>query len=295
MQLTINNLTLKYSTEIHALTEVNLSIGKGLYGLLGQNGAGKSSLMRILATLQEPTSGTVIFNDFNIHKDPIRFRQTLGYLPQEFGVYPTATAHQLLAQIADLKGIKDRSERMDLVDNMLQRVNLWDVRQRSMGSFSGGMRQRFGIAQALIAQPQVVIVDEPTAGLDPAERNRLYDLLAETGEKAIVILSTHLVEDVSTLCKHLTILGKGQILATGSPRQLKDSYRNRIWEKTILRSELDRYQQELPIISHQYVSGQLQITLLGEGPFPSSRVKDPTLEDVYFATLTNQRAFLANA
>ncbi len=285
MQLTIDSVSLEYATGFRALTDVNLNLSKGLFGLLGQNGAGKSSLMRTLATLQVPTNGTILFDGMDIHEHPLQFRQLLGYLPQEFGVYPTATAEQLLTQIADLKGIDERHVRTAVVEQMLQRVNLWDVRRRAMSRFSGGMLRRFGIAQALIANPKVVIVDEPTAGLDPAERNRLYDLLAETGETAIVLLSTHLVEDVNTLCQQMVILGQGRVLVSGEPTQLIDRYHGQLWEEKIQRNQLATYQRQFPVIAHRYVSGQLMVTLLNKKPSPLGRAKTPTLEDVYFATL----------
>ncbi|GAB3794695.1 ABC transporter ATP-binding protein [Spirosoma humi] len=289
MKLAIQNIGLEYPSGLTALKNINLEIGKGLFGLLGENGAGKSSLMRILATLQCPTQGTVCFNGQDIHQNPLQFRRILGYLPQEFGIYPTATAQQLLTQIADMKGITDRQQRQYEVEQMLHQVNLWAVRHQPMRTFSGGMRQRFGIAQALLAQPQVVIVDEPTTGLDPTERNRLYDLLAQTGENAIVVLSTHLVEDVSTLCSRLAIVGQGEIRLSGKPTALIHQFIGRLWEKEITRPELDRYKQQYAVIAHRYASGQLVVTMCEDTPPLLGRPKSPTLEDVYFATLASHR------
>ena len=291
MQLTIQNLTKTYpgrrgSEPVHALNNVSLTIGQGLFGLLGQNGAGKSSLMRTIATLQPPDDGQILFNDLDVLARPDDFRQILGYLPQEFGVYPTATATELLDHIADLKGYATRADRRFITEDLLRRVNLWDVRKRPLGTFSGGMRQRFGIAQALVGEPQVIIVDEPTAGLDPAERNRFYNLLAEIGENTVVLLSTHLVEDVSTLCSQMAVLNRGTVLAVGEPRLIMSQLAGRLWEKSIPKTELDRYQTRFVVISHRYFSGQLFVTLLADGqPDRSSTAKTPTLEDAYFAAI----------
>ena len=218
MQLTIDKLSKTYPGQpAKALNQISLTLGPGLFGLLGQNGAGKTSLMRTLATLQPPDEGTIFFDELDVLSHPDEFRRRLGYLPQEFGVYPTATAQQFLDYMADLKGYDRRADRNVVVEDLLRRVNLWEVRRQPMGTFSGGMRQRFGIAQALVGQPQLIIVDEPTAGLDPSERNRFYNLLAQVGETAIVLLSTHLIEDVSTLCRRMAILDRGTLLAVDTP------------------------------------------------------------------------------
>ncbi len=291
MQLTIQNLTKTYpgrrgSEPVQALNNVSLSIGQGLFGLLGQNGAGKSSLMRTIATLQPPDDGQILFNDLDVLARPDEFRQILGYLPQEFGVYPTATADELLDHIADLKGYATRADRRFITEDLLRRVNLWDVRQRPLGTFSGGMRQRFGIAQALVGEPEVIIVDEPTAGLDPAERNRFYNLLAEIGENTVVLLSTHLVEDVSTLCGQMAILNRGTVLAVGEPRLLMSQLTGQLWEKPIPKTELDGHQTHFVVISHRYFSGQLFVTILANNqPDRASVAKTPTLEDAYFAAI----------
>ncbi|MDE0087280.1 MAG: ABC transporter ATP-binding protein, partial [Candidatus Poribacteria bacterium] len=214
MNLEIKNLSKTYDNGVEAMKDVNLSIGKGMFGLLGPNGAGKSTLMRTIATLQDADSGTVHFGDIDVAKEPDALRKTLGYLPQEFGVYPSVTAEEVLNHIADLKGITNKKERKDVVDVLLRKINLYDVRKKKLGTYSGGMKQRFGIGQALLGDPQLIIADEPTAGLDPIERNRFYNLLSEIGENIVVILSTHIVEDISTLCNDMAIIGDGEVLLT---------------------------------------------------------------------------------
>src|SRR3954467_818799 len=237
--LEIANLSHTYANGTVALDDVSLSIPRGMYGLLGPNGAGKSTLMRTVATLQAPTAGTIFFGDIDVLAQPDRLRRTLGYLPQDFGVYPRVSAYAMLDQLAVLKGITGRSQRKSVVETLLNQTNLWTVRKKAIAGFSGGMRQRFGIAQALIGNPDLIIVDEPTAGLDPEERNRFLNLLAEIGDRVVVILSTHIVEDVADLCPLMAVLANGRILLQGAPLELIDATRGRIWEKTIGRDELE--------------------------------------------------------
>ena len=248
MELKIENLEKKYPNGVHALKQVNLNIKPGMFGLLGPNGAGKSSLMRTLASLQEADSGTAFLGDIDILKDKHSLRENLGYLPQEFGVYPRVSAEELLDHLCMLKGIKNKSERKELLDFLLQKVNLFEHRKKSVASFSGGMRQRFGIAQCLIGNPKLVIVDEPTAGLDPGERNRFYNILSEIGEEVIVILSTHIVQDVRELCSHMAIMNKGEVLFNGTTDEAIDLVRSKVWEKQISKSELAEYQEKYKII-----------------------------------------------
>ncbi len=289
--LQIQNLTKIYTNQrgepVRALNGINLTIGPGLFGLLGQNGAGKSSLMRTIATLQSADSGSVFFNDIDVLAQPDELRRVLGYLPQEFGIYPTVTAEELLNHIADMKGIANRAERRERVGEMLQRVNLWDVRKRMLSTYSGGMRQRFGIAQALIGEPELLIVDEPTSGLDPTERNRFYNLLAQIGSDTVVLLSTHVVEDVSTLCHRIAIMGNGDVLACGSPTELTAELTGRLWERPIPASELAAYQSRLHVVASRFQAGQMHITVVAdEQPDRQFRAKMPTLEDAYFVTLS---------
>ena len=286
MQLEITNLNKTYANKVTALKDVTLTIGTGMFGLLGENGAGKSTLMRIIATLQDADSGTVRFNDIDVLAAPEKLRRQLGYLPQEFGVYPSVTAGELLSHIADLKGIVDMGERKDQVDALLQKVNLWDQRKRKIGGFSGGMKQRFGIAQALLGNPKLIIVDEPTAGLDPVERNRFYNLLSEIGEHTVVILSTHIVEDVSTLCNHMAILGQGRVLRVGTPGELEQSLSGLLWTKSIQKDELVGYRERNDVLSSHFHLGTLNLTICsktdpGKGFIP----KPPSLADTYFHTL----------
>ncbi len=292
--LQIQNLTKTYAGQrgtapVQALNGVDLTISPGLFGLLGQNGAGKSSLMRTIATLQPADSGSIFFNDIDVLTQPDELRRVLGYLPQEFGVYPTVTAEELLTHIADMKGISNRAERRESVDEMLQRVNLWEVRRKLLSTYSGGMRQRFGIAQALIGDPQLIIVDEPTAGLDPTERNRFYNLLAQIGGQIVVLLSTHVVEDVSTLCHQIAIMGQGHVLKTGSPAQLTAELAGRLWELPIAASELASFQNRFNVVASRFLAGQMHITVVAdEQPQRQFRAKIPVLEDAYFTTLSAQ-------
>jgi len=283
MQLRIENLSKRYRNGIQALEGVSLTIGAGMFGLLGPNGAGKSTLMRILATLQEADSGSAFLDDIDILKDKGRLRQVLGYLPQEFGLYPKVTALQLLDHFAELKGIVNGRQRRALVEALLRQTNLWPSRNQRLGTFSGGMKQRFGIAQALIGDPKLIIVDEPTAGLDPEERVRFHNLLSEIGEHVIVILSTHIVSDVSDLCQSMAIINLGRLLIEGHPAQLAHSLRGRIWQKLIGRAEIAAYKERLPVISSRLVTGKTLIRVYGESaPEPDFEPVDPDLEDLYF-------------
>lgn len=289
MELIIKNLSKTYANGVKALKNVNLTMGKGMFGLLGQNGAGKSTLMRTVATLQDADSGSVTFDGVNVTREPDQLRRILGYLPQEFGVYPSATATELLTHIADMKGITQPGERKDQVEALLKRVNLWDVRNKKLGGYSGGMKQRFGIAQALLGQPKLIIVDEPTAGLDPMERNRFYNLLAEIGENTVVILSTHIVEDVSTLCNQMAIIGKGEVLLTGSPNDVEEALRGQVWEKQIEKEELAAYEDRLNVISSRFHLGKMLITVAADNlPDGGFWAKVPNLEDAYFYELKKQ-------
>lgn len=287
MKLEINNLSKTYSNGVQALKNVSLTIGKGMFGLLGQNGAGKSTLMRTIATLQDPDKGEIDFNGIDVLKNPEALRRTLGYLPQEFGVYPNVTAEELLTHIADMKGIVRKGERKDTVEALLQKVNLYDVRTKKLDGYSGGMKQRFGIAQALLGDPELIIVDEPTAGLDPMERNRFYNLLSELGENAVVILSTHIVEDVSTLCSEMAIIGNGEVVLTGKPDEVEEAMRGKLYEMPIQKDELTSYQEKFKVISQRFFAGKLMITVMAdEMPAGGFDVKAPSLEDAYFKILS---------
>ena len=290
MKLEIQNLSKTYPNGVQALKNVSLGIGKGMFGLLGQNGAGKSTLMRTLATLQTADEGTISFNDIDVLKQPEELRKVLGYLPQEFGVYPNVTAEELLLHIADMKGITQEGERKDQVGALLQRVNLYGVRKKRLAGYSGGMKQRFGIAQALLGDPELIIVDEPTAGLDPMERNRFYNLLSELGEDNVVILSSHIVEDVSTLCNEMAIIGKGEVILTGKPEEVEASLNGKIWEKQIERPDLKVYQEKYDVIANHFHMGKMMITVVADDmPDGGFYRKSPTLEDVYFNLIQNQQ------
>ena len=262
-----------------------------MYGLLGANGAGKSSLMRTIACLQEPSAGTIEFNGTDIISNPQEVRRQLGYLPQEFGVYPKISAEKLLDHLAVLKGILDRTERKEQVEALLQQTNLYQHRKKAVYSFSGGMRQRFGIAQALLANPQLIIVDEPTAGLDPEERNRFLNLLSEIGENVIVILSTHIVEDVRDLCKNMAILAGGKIIREGNPLQLVESLSGKIWTKLIRKQDLPAYNNAFDVISTKLLAGETQIRVIADSrPEQGFETMNTNLEDLYFATLFQQQS-----
>ncbi|MEM6803729.1 MAG: ABC transporter ATP-binding protein [Bacteroidota bacterium] len=289
MNLTIKNLSKTYPNGVQALKNVSLELGHGMFGLLGQNGAGKSTLMRTIATLQDADEGSITFNGIDIFKEPQQLRQILGYLPQEFGVYPNVSAEELLNHVADMKGIVNKAERKEVVLALLDKVNLYEVRNKNLSGYSGGMKQRFGIAQALLGNPELIIVDEPTAGLDPMERNRFYNLLAELGENKVVILSTHIVEDVSTLCNDMAIIGKGEVLLTGKPDEIEDDLNGRLWELQIPREELANYQSEFMVISSRYHLGKFIITVVADD-LPDGKFwkKVPSLEDAYFKLVLEQ-------
>lgn len=287
--LKIKNLTKTYPNSVKALNGINLEITNGMFGLLGANGAGKSSLMRTIASLQEPTFGSIVFNTIDIIKQPQEVRKYLGYLPQEFGVYPKISAEKLLDHLAVLKGILNKKERKEQVTALLQQVNLYQHRKKSVFTFSGGMRQRFGIAQALLGNPQIIIVDEPTAGLDPEESNRFLNLLSEIGENVIVILSTHIVEDVRNLCPKMAILSNGEIISVGSPNDLVASIDGKIWTKIIPKKDLTIFKKAFDIISTKLVAGETQIRVLSDfKPEEGFEKITPNLEDFYFTTLFQQ-------
>lgn len=286
--LTITELSKTYPNGVKALDGINLKITNGMFGLLGANGAGKSSLMRTIASLQEPSSGTIKFNDTDVVKEPQAVRNVLGYLPQEFGVYPKISAEKLLNHMAVLKGIVNKKERIEQVTALLQQVNLYQHRKKSVYTFSGGMRQRFGIAQALLANPKLIIVDEPTAGLDPEESNRFLNLLSEIGENVIVILSTHIVEDVRDLCPEMAILSNGKIIMQGNPTELVNTLKGKIWTKIISKKDLQVYKTAFDVISTKLVAGKTQIRVLSDSiPEEGFELIIPNLEDFYFATLFN--------
>lgn len=281
--LTIKALNKTYANGVQALKDVHLQIPTGLYGLLGPNGAGKSSLMRTIATLQEPDSGSIQFDNIDVLTDKEGLRRQLGYLPQDFGVYPKVSAEDLLNHFAVLKGVTQRAERKEMVEGLLQQTNLWEARKRKLGTFSGGMRQRFGIAQALLGAPRLVIVDEPTAGLDPDERNRFLNLLAEIGEQVVVMLSTHIVEDVTDLCPRMAMIVKGEVLLQGEPQAAIELLRDKVWRKRISKAALPEYQQRFNVLSSRLVAGQPQINVHCESQPDEGFVQvEPDLEDVYF-------------
>jgi ABC-type multidrug transport system ATPase subunit len=287
MELIIQNLSKTYPTGVQALKNVSLTIGAGMFGLLGPNGAGKSTLMRIIATLQEADSGHAAIasseGEIDVLRDKDQVRRILGYLPQEFGLYPKVSALDLLDHFAHLKGVTDRTQRRALVESLLHQTNLWDARRQRLGTFSGGMKQRFGIAQALIGDPKLIIVDEPTAGLDPEERVRFHNLLSEIGEQVIVILSTHIVADVSDLCRSLAIIHHGEVVVTGDPAELAASLRGWIWQAAIPRADLEACKQRLPVISSRLFGGRTLVRVHAESePEPGFQPVEPELEDVYF-------------
>ncbi|MEA5256809.1 ABC transporter ATP-binding protein [Arcicella aquatica] len=286
MQLTITNLNKTYSNGVQALQNVNLTINQGMFGLLGPNGAGKSSLMRTIATLQEADTGTITLGDIDVLKQKEEVRKTLGYLPQEFGVYPKVDAITLLNHLAVLKGITNAKERKELVESLLQKTNLWEARKKNLGGYSGGMKQRFGIAQALLANPKLIIVDEPTAGLDPAERNRFLNLLSELGENTIVILSTHIVDDVKELCQDMAVFNKGQVLYKGNPFDAIKEIEGKIWRKRIQKVELEEYKKNYTLISDKLIGGSPVIHVLADNnPDGSFDAVQGDLEDVYFTKI----------
>lgn len=286
MNLSIQNLSKTYPNGVQALKDVTLEIPVGMFGLLGPNGAGKSSLMRTIATLQEPDAGSITLGELDVLKQKDEVRKILGYLPQEFGVYPKVSAEDLLDHIAVLKGITRSKERKQLVKALLHKTNLWQHRKKSLGGYSGGMKQRFGIAQALISDPKLIIVDEPTAGLDPAERNRFLNLLSEIGENTVVILSTHIVDDVKELCTNMAIINQGEVLLTGNPIESINSIEGKIWSKTIEKEDLDQYKENFTVISERLIAGKPEIHVYSDNRPDQSFAPEPAdLEDVYFARI----------
>ena len=288
-ELKIKQLHKTYNGEVLAMDNISISIKSGMFGLLGPNGAGKSTLMRTIATLQKPDSGSIGFNNIDVLESPKEFRSHLGYLPQEFGVYPRITAEQLLNHIATLKGINNKNERKELVDYLLERTNLYDKKNKSVKGFSGGMKQRIGIAQALIGNPKILIVDEPTAGLDPGERNRFYDLLSDVGEDVIVILSTHIVDDVRELCTEMAIMDFGKIVFQGKPQDGINELNGRVFEKHIKKTELDQYKKDFNVISNRLIGGSPIIHVLAEKVDKTFKKIEPTLEDVFFSKLSKNK------
>ncbi|MFN7120251.1 MAG: ABC transporter ATP-binding protein [Saprospiraceae bacterium] len=289
MELIISNLSKTYSNGVQALKNINLRIPQGMYGLLGPNGAGKSTLMRTLATLQDADSGSVKLGDLDVLQQKGELRKVLGYLPQEFGVYPKISAEVMLDHIAALKGIANSKERKDVVETLLQKVNLWDVRKKNLGTYSGGMKQRFGIAQALIGNPKLIIVDEPTAGLDPAERNRFHNLLSEIGENTIVILSTHIVDDVSNLCQNMAIICLGEVIAEGKPDALVEAIQGKVWSKVIEKTEVEHYRSQMHVIATHLKLGKTQVHVLSDArPDATFEPTEADLEDVYFARISEK-------
>jgi ABC-2 type transport system ATP-binding protein len=293
--LQIRDLSKTYANGVQALKNVSLQIPTGMFGLLGPNGAGKSSLMRTIATLQDPDSGSIQLDGLDVLADKPAARRLLGYLPQEFGLYPRVSAETMLDHFAVLKGVVTGGERKALVEALLQQVNLWDVRKRKLGTFSGGMRQRFGIAQALIGSPKLIIVDEPTAGLDPEERNRFLNLLAEIGENVVVILSTHIVEDVTDLCPRMAIISEGRVLLSGQPAEAMSALEGRVWRRAVAHSAIDDYKARFTVLSTRLASGKTIVHVLADSrPEEGFDVVAPDLEDVYFGQL-RQHAILKSA
>ena len=286
MELIIKNLDKKYSNGVHALNDVSLKIKTGMFGLLGPNGAGKSSLMRTLATLQDADSGLVTLGDIDVLNNKDAVRKVLGYLPQEFGVYPRTSAVDLLDHLALLKGFENKADRKQIIEQLLIKVNLWEHRKNAVASYSGGMRQRFGIAQCLIGSPKLVIVDEPTAGLDPGERNRFYNILSEIGENTIVILSTHIVQDVRELCTQMAVIDHGKVLFSGNTDDALLQIKGKVFEKKVLKSELPNYQENYKVISNKLVGGQPLIHVFSDIDLDNGFTKaEENLEDVFFAKL----------
>ena len=284
--LKISNLSKTYANGVRALNDVSLDVPAGMFGLLGPNGAGKSTLMRTIATLQQPDSGSIRFGDVDVLANPEALRRRLGYLPQDFGVYPRISAQDMLDHLASLKGFSDRKQRKTIVESLLAQTNLLDVRKKAIAGFSGGMRQRFGIAQALIGDPGLIIVDEPTAGLDPEERNRFLNLLSDIGENKVVILSTHIVEDVTNLCPNMAVIARGEIVKQGRPGELMAALAGLVWSKTVERSEVAAYRERFTVLSSHLYAGRCNLHVLSsEQPGEGFSEHTPDLEDVYFSTL----------
>ncbi len=294
--LEISNLSKCYPNGVQALSDVDLQIPAGMYGLLGPNGAGKSTLMRTVATLQQPDSGSIKLDDLDVLQQPAELRKKLGYLPQDFGVYPRISALNMLDHMAVLKGFTNKKERREIVDNLLRQTNLHDVRKKALAGFSGGMRQRFGIAQALIGDPQLIIVDEPTAGLDPEERNRFLNLLSDIGENKVVILSTHIVDDVTNLCPRMAIIAEGRIVREGKPSDLINDLRGSVWVKTVERGEVEAHRNRHNVISSKLYAGRSILHVLSDtDPGDDFEPHEPDLEDVYFSTLLAANGNVAEA
>ena len=286
MKLTINNLSKTYDNGVKALQDISLEIPMGMFGLLGPNGAGKSTLMRTIATLQDADNGTILLDELNTQNNKDSVRRVLGYLPQQFGVYPKMSAEVLLNHLAVLKGITSKDERDEIVTSLLHKTNLYEVRKQNLGGFSGGMKQRFGIAQALLNNPKLLIVDEPTAGLDPKERNRFYNLLSEISEHTIVIFSTHIVDNVKELCNNMAIINKGKVVLKGKPLELIDSLKGKVYQKTILRTELEHYKKEYTVINDKLFLGKPVIQVFSETPLGNGfTLIDAGLEEVYFSQI----------
>ncbi len=286
MELKIENLSKTYANGVQALKNISLNISNGMFGLLGPNGAGKSTLMRIIATLQDSDTGSVYFRGIEVKNNKPKIRKILGYLPQDFGLDPQIEAIELLNHFAILKGISNKSQRKQLINELLNQTNLWDSRNKRLGSFSGGMKQRFGIAQALIGNPQLLIVDEPTAGLDPGERNRFHNLLSEIGENIVIMLSTHIVDDVTDLCKNMAIINKGEVYFNGKPSDILNSLQGKIWIKEIDKTGIHQYSDKYKILSTRLFDGQMLVRVYSEGsPHVSFSNCEPNLEDAYFYTI----------
>lgn len=288
MELIIDNLSKTYANGVQALQNISLEIPTGMFGLLGPNGAGKSTLMRTIATLQEADKGSIKLGEIDVLKQKNELRQVLGYLPQQFGLYPKISAEFLLNHFAVLKGITHKGERNDLVKALLHKTNLYEVRKQNLKGFSGGMKQRFGIAQALLSNPKLLIVDEPTSGLDPVERNRFYNVLSELGEKTVVILSTHIVDDVKELCTNMAIINKGQVCLKGNPKKILEDMKGKVYKKTIHKQELSSYKQNYQVISERLFSGKPNIHILSDvNPGDGFTLINAELEDVYFSEIFN--------
>lgn len=284
MSLSIKNISKTYDNGVKALDDVSLNIPKGMFGLLGPNGAGKSSLMRTIATLQDADTGSIDFDTINVLSEKESLRKTLGYLPQEFGVYPKISAEDLLDYLASLKGISESSDRKKIVDNLLELTNLSSVRKRAVATYSGGMKQRFGIAQALIGKPQLIIVDEPTAGLDPEERLRFYNILSEIGSQVTIILSTHIVSDVSDLCQNFAIINKGRVLAQTTPQDAQSAIKGKVWQTLVDKAELETLEKRHKVIASRFTMGKLLVKVFADSqPSNQFQTSEPQLEDFYFA------------
>ena len=288
MKLNIDNISKTYPNGVQALKNVTIEIGNGIFGLLGPNGAGKSTLMRTIAALQDADSGTIMLGDVDVEKDKQGLREMLGYLPQEFGVYPKVSAIDLLDHMAVMKGITDAKRRKEQVDSLLYQVNLWESKDQKLGTFSGGMKQRFGIAQALLGDPKIIIVDEPTAGLDPMQRNRFHNLLSEIGENVVVILSTHIVDDVSDLCNDMAIILNGELKLAGKPLELIKKLKQKVWQGLVEKDVAESLKDDERLISSRLYMGKVKVRLLSNvEPMNGFTLNEPEIEDLYFATINN--------